>query len=349
MDEDREFSRYVQFDAPNRVSVQKSKLDSGDRGSVLVSSKYSAVSTGTELLVFTGKMPGDVPTDELFPSQQESFSYPCKYGYAVVGTVVRSHASELQEGTKVFAFREHVSMFWEKAKNLHVIPNDIELLDACFFPNVETAVSLAFDAGILPGESITIVGQGIVGLLVTSVVKHLYPYSKVMTVDTNPKRRKISVERAGADNSFDATEAIGGAAKEQFPFGTDVSIDVSGCGEGLQTAISCTRNHGRVVIGSWFGTKSVTLSNLGGRFHRSHIQLVASQVSVIPPAIAGRWTKARRFNLVWQLLRDIRPSSMFPVHVEDVDNAQKIYEDLASGELLQAIFTYGDSELRNSM
>ncbi|PXF49342.1 D-xylulose reductase A [Gracilariopsis chorda] len=348
MAEDLEYSRYIQFDAPKQVSVQESKLVSSDRGSVLVSSKYSAVSTGTELLLFTGKMPGDIPTDEVFASQKERFSYPCKYGYAVVGTVITSHANELQPGTKVFAFREHVSEFWEEAKNLHVLPNDVELLDACFFPSVETAVSLVFDAGILPGESITIVGQGVVGLLVTSVIKHLYPYSKVMTVDTNPKRRKLSVEQAGASNSFDATEAIGTVAKELFPFGTDVSIDVSGCGEGLQTAISCTRDHGRVVIGSWFGTKSVTLPNLGGRFHRSHIQLVASQVSAIPPAVSGRWTKARRFKLVWKLLSDIRPSSIFPMRIADVHNAQKIYSDLASGELLQAIFTYGDTELRDS-
>ena len=47
------------------------------------------------------------------------------------------------------------------------------------------------------------------------------------------------------------------------------------------------------VIGSWYGSKRVNL-DLGGRFHRSHMSLVASQVSVMGASAATRWTKVRQ-------------------------------------------------------
>ena len=43
-------------------------------------------------------------------------------------------------------------------------------------------------------------------------------------------------------------------------------------------------------------------------FHRSNIQLIASQVSLIPEEYSARWSKDRRFQLTWKLLKIIRPS-----------------------------------------
>jgi len=52
---------------------------------------------------------------------------------------------------------------------------------------------------------------------------------------------------------------------------------------------------GRVVIGSWYGSKPVQL-DLGGAFHRSRIRLISSQVSSLAPELSGRWDKSRRFE-----------------------------------------------------
>ena len=43
-------------------------------------------------------------------------------------------------------------------------------------------------------------------------------------------------------------------------------------------------------------------------FHRSSIQLIAPQVSLIPEEYSARWSKDRRFQLTWKLLKRIRPS-----------------------------------------
>jgi len=122
-----------------------------------------------------------------------------------------------------------------------------------------------------------------------------------------------------------------------------MSIEVSSSDGGLNSAIEATRDGGRVVVGSWFGSKTVELSCLGGRFHRSHMTLVASQVSHIPAPLTARWTKQRRFDLVWRLLKEIKPSKLVDV-VAHVSKAPEIYArlDANPSEILQPLFTYDD-------
>lgn len=46
------------------------------------------------------------------------------------------------------------------------------------------------------------------------------------------------------------------------------------------------------------------------RFHRSHIQLISSQVSCIPEELSVRWSKKRRFDLVWDIVKRLSPSRL---------------------------------------
>ena len=115
----------------------------------------------------------------------------------------------------------------------------------------------------------------------------------------------------------------------------DVSIDVSSVSAGLQTAIDATRDYGRVVVASWYGQKPLSLT-LGTRFHRSHIELVASQVSEIAPAAAGLWSKARRFELAFQLVRALTPSQHVTLAVP-LERAPEAYAQLDSGDTTVAL------------
>jgi threonine dehydrogenase-like Zn-dependent dehydrogenase len=91
---------------------------------------------------------------------------------------------------------------------------------------------------------------------------------------------------------------------------------LSGQPAALDQAIAATGFGGRVVIGSWYGQKRAAL-DLGGRFHRSRIRLISSQVSTIAPEWTGRWTKARRFETAWQMIEQVKPAQLvthrFPV------------------------------------
>lgn len=331
--------RTVIFKAPHKVQVEQTPLPTVPHTEVLISTTYSLISAGTELLAYTGHMPPTLPTDSIIPTQSLPFNYPTSYGYAAVGRI-QPPSTDPSPGTRVFAFREHTSHFSSPPALLHPIPSDISDRDAAFLPTVETALSLATDAALLPGETAVVAGQGAVGLLLVAVLKRLHPYSFVLALDPKRPRRQLALA-AGADAALDPTAAsFPRDAAAALGAGADVAIDVSGAAGGLDAAVGATRAHGRVVLGSWFGTRPVALHGLGGRFHRSHITLVASQVSDIPPLLAGRWSKRRRFDLAWRLLADIRPAELLPVEVVPVAEAPRAYARLAEGAALAVLLEY---------
>jgi threonine dehydrogenase-like Zn-dependent dehydrogenase len=122
--------------------------------------------------------------------------------------------------------------------------------------------------------------------------------------------------------------------------GFDLIVELSGNPSALDDAIALTLFSGRVVIGSWYGEKRAAL-DLGGKFHRSRIKLIASQVSSISPELSGRWDKSRRFEVAWSALKRIRPekwiTQKFPL--EQASQAYQLLDN--SPELaIQVVFTY---------
>jgi threonine dehydrogenase-like Zn-dependent dehydrogenase len=95
-----------------------------------------------------------------------------------------------------------------------------------------------------------------------------------------------------------------------------------------------------VVVGSWYGQKPTSL-NLGGRFHRSRIRLVSSQVSSIAPEWTGRWTKSRRLKVAWQMVERVRPAQ-FITHRFPVERAALAYAllDNHPEQVIQVLLTY---------
>ncbi len=81
--------------------------------------------------------------------------------------------------------------------------------------------------------------------------------------------------------------------------------------------------------------------NLGGRFHRSRVRLIGSQVSTIPPELAGRWSKSRRYHITWQMLEEVKPAR-FITHRFPITQAAQAYEllDRNPEEAIQVILTY---------
>lgn len=334
----------VKMLAPRKVILEKQPLPEPDPHEVLVDTICTAVSAGTEMLVYRGEMPNTVRTDATLSHLQETFCYPIAYGYSSAGRVKRvgKSVTGFRPGDLVFGFREHASAYVASAKDLQRVPDGISAYDACLLPSVETALSVAFDAALLPGESAVVVGQGAIGLLITSVLKELHPLSTITAVERDASRR-AAARTAGADAVLSADDAAARAiamGTGADGYGFDVAIDSSGTGGGLDTAISLTRDSGRVVMASWFGAKTVGLRTLGGRFHRSHITIVASQVSEIPAILRGRWTKKRRFRLAWRLLARIRPATRLPVTKCDARDAARVYAAIDAGRYVQVIFEY---------
>ena len=325
-------ARSLYFTAPHRVEVRDETVRPPLAGEVWVETTASAISPGTEMLVYRGQAPTELAVDETISALPGSFSFPLKYGYAAVGRVAALgpgvDASWLNR--LVFAFNPHESHFTAAAAGLLPLPVDVDPDTALFLPNMETAVNFLHDGAPLIGERVAVFGQGIVGLLTTSLLARM-PLASLTTFDRYPLRREAS-RSLGAHASLDPSELTDLQA--------DLTYELSGSPATLDQAIAATGFDGRVIVGSWYGQKHAGL-NLGGRFHRSRIRLISSQVSTLAPELSGRWTKARRMDVAWQMLREVKPARLI-THRFPLAEAAKAYEliDQRPETCIQVVLTY---------
>lgn len=338
----------LHFTAPYEVRVQEERLPAPEAGQVLVRTLVSAISSGTELLMYRGQAPDDMPLDETIGALQERQGYPFKYGYAAVGQVIEvgEGVAPTWLGKTVFAFHPHESHFVSSTADVIPIPAGLSFEEATFLPNMETAVGFLMDGRPLIGERVAVFGQGIVGLLTTALLARM-PLNALVTIDKYPLRREASLA-LGAHMSLDPEaqetidELMPSPVEEQLGSGIDLTYELSGNPSALDQAIAITGFDGRVVIGSWYGRKRADLE-LGGSFHRSRIQLLSSQVSRLAPALTGRWTKARRLQVALEMLRDLKSSRLI-THRFHISRAPEAYSliDRHPEDVIQVIFTYDD-------
>ncbi len=324
--------RSLFFTAPHRVEIRDETVRPPLAGEVLVATVASAISPGTEMLVYRGQAPTELAVDETISALPGSFGFPLKYGYAAVGRVVQlgPEVDTSWLGRLVFAFNPHESQFIVAAANLLPLPTNVDPDTALFLPNMETAVNFLHDGAPLMGERVAVFGQGIVGLLTTALLARM-PLASLTTFDRYTLRREASLS-LGAQVSLDPSDPI--------ELQTDLTYELSGSPAALNQAIAATGFDGRVIIGSWYGQKHADL-NLGGRFHRSRIRLISSQVSTLAPGLSGRWTKARRMEVAWQILREIKPVRLI-THRFPLAEAAKAYEliDRHPDQCIQIVLSY---------
>ena len=328
------------FTAPRQVDLREETLPSLGADEVLVETICSAISAGTEMLVYQGHFPREMETDPAISSLRGGFGYPLAYGYACAGVVQDTGAKvdKSWRDQRVFAFQPHTSHFITTPDSLFPIPQTLSPENACFLPNMETAINLVQDGAPLFGERILVLGQGIVGLLTASLLNE-FPLDVLVTADCYTLRCNSSpvTSRFSFDPHAPEFRQEAGKLLKQ---GADLTFELSGNPTALNDAIALTAFSGRIVIGSWYGEKQVEVK-LGGTFHRSRIRLISSQVSTIAPELEGRWDKARRFDAAWKALERIQPEKWI-THRFAIDDAEKAYRLLDENpqETIQVLFDY---------
>jgi len=344
----------VYFTGERRAEVLEEPVPPLPADAVLVETEVSAVSAGTELLFHRGEVPSSMSVDETLPSLgQGGPEYPLKYGYAAVGRVVDVGASvdRRWSGCRVFAFHPHESYFHARPADLVVIPPELGSEAAALLPTMETAVSFAMDASPVIGERVVVFGLGMVGLLTTRLLGRM-PMGRLVGVDPSKHRRDLAgalgaqvvVDASATDFRDRLRRALGGAAHEGLaPGEADLAFELSGAPSALDEAIAVLGFGGRVLVGSWYGTKPVAVSAFGDSFHRKHVQVRSSQVSRLHPHWAGRWTKARRLRVAMEHLSELDVRSLVS-HRIPMAEAPYAYELLAQAPegTLQILFTYDE-------
>ncbi|WP_179797671.1 zinc-dependent alcohol dehydrogenase [Actinomycetospora corticicola] len=276
---------------PGESAVVDVDLPDPGPDDVVVRTRWSAISRGTELLVYRGGVPAGQAERMRAPFQVGDFPGPVTYGYLAVG-VVESGPAELV-GRDVFCLHPHQTRFVVPASAVSVVPDDVPAGRAVLTGTVETAVNALWDAGPRVGDRIAVVGAGMVGCSVAALLATI-PGVRVELVDVDASRASVA-----------AALGVGFAAPADALGDCDLVFHTSATSAGLARSLELLGVEGEVIEMSWYGDREVSVP-LGEGFHAGRLAVRSSQVGMVSGARRARRTYADRMALALRLLADDR-------------------------------------------
>jgi 2-desacetyl-2-hydroxyethyl bacteriochlorophyllide A dehydrogenase len=292
--------RVVSFRSPRVLEVIDDATLEMAPDEVRVRTLFSGISAGTELTAYRGSNPYLAKQwDEerrLFVDGAATLEYPLDgWGYEEVGEIVEvgAAATGLKIGDHVWGTWGHRSETVITAE--HARPR---LLDPDADPRVGMfsqmggiALNVVLDADIHIGETVAVFGLGVPGQLVAQLAR--LNGARVIAIDGVASRRDLAL-RLGADVALDVAE---GQVAERIREltggrGADVCLEVTGNYAALHEAIRSVAYSSRVCVAGFMQGDGIGL-RLGEEFHHNRVQVVASQISGVAPALQHRWDRMR--------------------------------------------------------
>jgi len=269
----------VLLKGPKQVELEREEI-SGEVSvnELLIRARYSLISPGTELALYTG-------THIRFGYKDERrWAYPLYIGYATVGQVecVGEGVTAFSPGDWVFVeARHHRYVVVDPSERMVCkLPSGMDLRAAPFAILAtisNTAVQLSPPAS---GDTVAVLGLGLVGNLAGQLYHHAG--AKVIGIDLIESRCAIA-RRCGFDQiinpqNLDLLSEIQGATDGK---GADIVIEATGSPSAVPTALSLARRRGQVILlGSTRGV--VRELDVYSLIHHAGRVVKGAHVSVFP-------------------------------------------------------------------
>lgn len=295
-----------------------------NKSDIVLKMRVSGVSRGTERLVFNAQVPETEYERMRAPRQTGHFPYPVLYGYCAVADIIDGPAALI--GRSAFCLNPHQDYFTAPLEALTFLPETLPARRAVLLANMETALNGIWDSGISAGDKVTVIGAGVIGLLIGFLASRI-PATTITVIDTQDRSKLAGLFGC----QFETTPQQGLEA--------DVVFHCSASDSGLQTAFACAGMDSAIVEMSWYGNKSLTL-NLGGAFHSKRLRLIGSQVGQIPATHKARWTYQRRMDRALALLDDPRLDELLTHAIAFTDAPQALPSLLDDPAALAISLTY---------
>ena len=145
-------------------------------------------------------------------------------------------------------FAEYVRvMDWIVKHGTVRIPDGISFEQACFVEPVNTCMKGIETLQLMPGESVLVIGQGPIGIMLSTLAKR--SGATVVTSDLYPQRLTIS-KSFGLENGIDASRAdtVKIVREQTEGRGADAAIVAVGGNGLIRTAMDAVRPGGRVLL-----------------------------------------------------------------------------------------------------
>jgi threonine dehydrogenase-like Zn-dependent dehydrogenase len=247
----------------------------------------------------------------------------------------------MSPGDVVFSYRPHCSWVTAPASEVVPLPPLPDLRRGVFVANLNTALNGLLDARTSIGDVVVISGLGVIGLLLTRLVRRCGA-AQVIGIDRMTRRRQLALD-AGADVTFEPSEPVAELVRDRTSGrGADLVIEASGAAQALNEAIRIAGFGGLVVALSWYGGTFEGL-NLSGEFHHNRIRIKSSQVGAINPDLGPLWSTDRRMKLALELITEL-PLERYVTHEFPPEQASEAYAvlDALDEEVVQCIFAYSE-------
>jgi 2-desacetyl-2-hydroxyethyl bacteriochlorophyllide A dehydrogenase len=293
-------SRVVSFRSPRVLEVIDEAAPAMAADEVRVRTLFSGISAGTELTAYRGSNPylAKQWDDDrrLFVDGEATLEYPLDgWGYEEVGEIVQvgAKATGLKTGDRLWGTWGHRSETVVTAEDARP-----RLLDPGADPRVGMfsqiggiALNVVLDADIHVGETVAVFGMGVPGQLVAQLAR--LNGARVIVIDGVASRRDLAL-RLGADIALDVAE---GQVAERIRAltggrGADACLEVTGNYAALHEAIRSVAYSSRVCVAGFMQGDGMGL-RLGEEFHHNRVQVIASQISGVAPALQHRWDRMR--------------------------------------------------------
>jgi threonine dehydrogenase-like Zn-dependent dehydrogenase len=284
-------------------------------GGVLVETRYSGLSAGTELTYLKGTDPGFTSRRDLdlgvFHPGDASRRYPIPaMGYMEVAEVVASRRADVPAGTLVAGAYGHRSHHVLAAGDVVIpVPADVDPLLGIYLAQMgpicangilHAAAEFAAGADVRLGDgvrdrSVLVTGAGVVGLLTALFARH-HGARDVLVAD--PDQRRLAVATALGLQTIDeqATDAWW-ECKHRWVHGdrdrgADLVFQCRGQSGVLHRALKSLRPQG-VVIDMAFYTGGASDLRLGEEFHHNGLTIRCAQIGRVPRGLSDTWDRHR--------------------------------------------------------
>jgi threonine dehydrogenase-like Zn-dependent dehydrogenase len=281
----------VVFPAAGRLAVEARPVPAPGAGEVLLRTRVSLVSPGTELTVLDGG-------PEIGREWQALRSFPYVAGYSNVGEVVAAGpgAGEEWVGRRVASHSPHAAYAVCRAAELRPVPDGVGDEAAALTTLAEVAMNGLRRAALTWGESVAVVGLGLLGQLAARLARAAGA-RPVFGIDVAPER----LARLPPSPAFVplAGEAGGLAAalRDRLPAGVDVVAEASGNPRALPGGALLLRPQGRLlVLSSPAGASSFDFHDL---CNRTSLTIVGAHYFSHPPQATWNepWSAVRHAEL----------------------------------------------------
>ena len=238
-------ARAVVFEAAGRVELRSVELRACAADEIVVDTSFSSISSGTERLLFNGKLPG-----------MPHIRYPLIPGYEAAGTVasIGADVADIRVGDEVFvggsmcysdvaaAFGGQSSRTIKRA--VQAVPlNGIAPAHAPLLALAATSLHGVRRLGAVAGQRVAVLGMGAVGQLAASFLSAAGAH--VLAVDRSAERLASACAAEKIDVSSAPLEALLTTPVQHAIEATGIPSEIARCARVMQIG-------GKIVLLSYY-------------------------------------------------------------------------------------------------